>query len=89
MPASLPRITGVPRFLRAFADAFNTAMEQLEARTNLTSNDGSVTITQADLNTDLSASGDGGGIPDGYEERAVILCDGGTPVSGTILFKPD
>jgi len=29
----------------------------------------------------------GGGIPDGYEEREVILCKDGQPVTGEILFK--
>ena len=29
----------------------------------------------------------GGGIPDGYEERTVILCENGEPVTGEILFK--
>tara|TARA_R110002020_G_scaffold43518_1_gene126365 strand:+ start:1165 stop:1536 length:372 start_codon:yes stop_codon:yes gene_type:complete len=29
----------------------------------------------------------GGGIPSGYEEREVILCKDGEPVTGEILFK--
>ena len=35
-------------------------------------------------------SGDsGGGIPEGYIETAVILCQNGSPVNGSILFKAD
>ena len=30
-----------------------------------------------------------GGIPDGYEEREVILCKDGEPITGDILFKKD
>ena len=36
-----------------------------------------------------STEGGGGGVPDGYEETDVILCQDGSPVSGQILFKPD
>lgn len=34
-------------------------------------------------------SGGGGGLPDGYEETAVVLCQNGSPVNGQILFKED
>jgi|TARA_R110000782_G_scaffold194561_1_gene284165 hypothetical protein len=30
-----------------------------------------------------------GGIPDGYEERQVTLCEDGSPIGGKILFKKD
>lgn len=33
--------------------------------------------------------GGGGGVPDGYVETDVILCQNGTPVAGQILFKED
>lgn len=33
--------------------------------------------------------GGGGGVPEGYVETAVTLCQNGSPVTGTILFKPD
>jgi len=36
-----------------------------------------------------SSSGGGGGLPDGYDETAVILCENGSPVNGSILFKAD
>ena len=32
---------------------------------------------------------DGGGLPDGYVETAVIICVNGSPVSGQFLFKED
>lgn len=31
----------------------------------------------------------GGGLPEGYEETAVTLCQNGSPVAGSILFKAD
>ena len=31
----------------------------------------------------------GGGVPEGYVETAVTLCQNGSPVTGSILFKPD
>lgn len=37
----------------------------------------------------VGGGGDGGGIPEGYVETAVILCQNGSPVTGSILFKPD
>lgn len=33
--------------------------------------------------------GSGGGIPDGYVETAVTLCQNGSPVTGKILFNED
>ena len=35
------------------------------------------------------AEGISEGIPEGYEETAVILCENGSPVNGSILFKKD
>ncbi len=32
---------------------------------------------------------EGSGIPDGYVETSVILCQDGSPVNGSILFKED
>lgn len=32
---------------------------------------------------------EGGGVPEGYVETEVILCQNGSPVAGTILFKED
>ena len=29
------------------------------------------------------------GIPEGFEETAVTLCQNGSPVAGTIIFRPD
>ena len=38
---------------------------------------------------DESPAGGESGIPEGYEETDVILCQNGSPVSGSILFKPE
>lgn len=42
-------------------------------------------------NDEFTLYGDsgGGGVPNGYEETEVILCDNGSPVNGSILFKPE
>lgn len=42
-------------------------------------------------NVDSSADGGGGGggIPDGYTETAVTLCENGSPITGSILFNAD
>ena len=40
-------------------------------------------------NVDSSVGNDSGGLPDGYDETAVILCGNGSPVNGSILFKAD
>ena len=44
------------------------------------------TILQSDTNTVIQVSG---GVPEGYEETDIILCDNGSPVNGKILFKAD
>jgi hypothetical protein len=33
--------------------------------------------------------GGGGGLPSGYVERSVVLCENGSPITGSILFKAD
>lgn len=35
-----------------------------------------------------TGDGGGGGVPEGYVETAVTLCQNGSPVTGSILFKP-
>jgi len=41
-------------------------------------------------NTDKTGEkSSGGGLPGGYVETAVTLCQNGSPVTGSILFKPD
>jgi len=36
---------------------------------------------------DGGGAGGAGGVPDGYVETAVTLCQNGSPVNGSILFK--
>lgn len=47
------------------------------------------TISGLDAPGDSESSADGNGIPDGYVETEVTLCQNGSPVTGTILFKAD
>jgi hypothetical protein len=43
-------------------------------------------IIQSENNTVIQVAG---GIPEGYEETDIVLCENGTPVNGKILFKED
>lgn len=45
-------------------------------------------LTKSDRNALLTIE-EVNGIPEGYVETAVTLCQNGAPVTGTILFKPD
>lgn len=76
----LPRITQIPAAFQPVMDAFNEAMESIEGSVNLTSNDKSVSITTADGNTDLSASG-GAGLPPDYTFEEFTICDSGEPAT--------
>ena len=40
-------------------------------------------------NSELITTGGGTGVPEGYVETSVILCQNGSPLTGSILFKPD
>lgn len=54
-----------------------------------------IKITRSKKNILISAippeEGGGGGVPDGYEETEVVICDRATntAVEGSILFRPD
>jgi formylmethanofuran dehydrogenase subunit A len=39
--------------------------------------------------TTVVDGGGDGGVPDGYVETSVTLCQNGSPVTGSILFQPD
>ena len=39
--------------------------------------------------TEETSFGEEDGLPSGYEERTVILCENGEPVTGEILFKEE
>jgi len=74
----LPRMNPVAPAFSDVEEKFNAAMEILEGKTNLTSSDSSINVTEADGNTDLSASG-GDGLPDGYTFEEFTICVDGTP----------
>jgi hypothetical protein len=53
-------------------------------------NNGGEEQDETGANTDTTGEkASGGGLPDGYVETAVTLCQNGSPVTGSILFKPD
>ena len=83
MIPKLPRISKIPKAFEPFATEFNAAMVQLEGILNFTSNDQTLTINQADGNTDMSAGSglSGGSLPPGYTFEEFTICDSGTPAT--------
>ena len=63
--------------VKAFIEAWNNAKVIPAEKDSISVTDGNVLITYA--------GGDGGGIPDGYEEITVTLCVDGAPVDYNIL----
>jgi hypothetical protein len=76
---------------RELREQFESSLKDID--TGLESNrSGSGSTIQDDSidNVDSSADGGGGGgggLPDGYDETTVTLCQNGSPVDGSILFK--
>lgn len=68
-------------------EMINLIVTKLKPLTNIEVRQGSKTsIKQSENNTVIEVTG---GIPEGYEETDIILCENGTPVNGKILFNPD
>lgn len=71
----------------------NEIIERLNPLLNIEVNeveeDEPLEIEYSDNNVVLRVPANGGGLPDGYEETAVVLCQNGSPVNGQILFKED
>jgi hypothetical protein len=62
----------------------------LDVDTSLKSNKSGAGSTIQDDGIDNVDSGDGGGgLPEGFAETAVTLCQNGSPITGEILFKAD
>jgi len=69
-------------------DMINLIVTKLKPLTNIEVRQGEKTsIKQSENNTVIIVSS--GGVPEGYEETDIILCENGTPVNGKILFKED
>lgn len=69
-------------------EMINLIVTKLKPLTNIEVRQGEKTsIKQSENNTVIEVSG--GGVPEGYEETDIILCDNGSPVNGKILFKAD
>ena len=70
----------------------NEIIERLNPLLNIEVNeveeDAPLEIEYSDNNVVLRVPS-GGGVPEGYVETAVTLCQNGSPVTGSILFKPD
>lgn len=76
---------------RKLKEQFKSALKDID--TGLDSNRSGAGSTVQDDGIDnvdsTENSDDGGGLPDGYVETAVIICVNGSPVSGQFLFKED
>ena len=69
-------------------EMINLIVTKLKPLTNIEVRNGEKTsIKQSGNNTVIEVSS--GGVPEGYEETDIILCENGTPVNGKILFKED
>lgn len=69
-------------------EMINLIVTKLKPLTNIEVRNGEKTsIKQSENNTVIEVSS--GGVPEGYEETDIILCENGTPVNGKILFKED
>ena len=69
-------------------EMINLIVTKLKPLTNIEVRQGEKTsIKQSENNTVIEVTG--GGVPEGYEETDIILCENGTPVNGKILFKED
>jgi len=68
-------------------EMINLIVTKLKPLTNIEVRQGEKTsIKQSENNTVIQVAG---GIPEGYEETDIVLCENGTPVNGKILFKED
>lgn len=71
-------------------EMINLIVTKLKPLTNIEVRQGEKTsIKQSENNTVIEIEISGGGVPEGYEETDIVLCDNGSPVNGKILFKPD
>lgn len=71
-------------------EMINLIVTKLKPLSNIEVRQGEKTsIKQSENNTVIEVAGGTGGIPEGYEETDIVLCDNGTPVNGKILFNPD
>ena len=68
-------------------EMINLIVTKLKPLTNIEVRQGEKTsIKQSENNTVIEVAG---GIPEGYEETDIVLCQNGSPVDGKILFNPD
>ena len=68
-------------------EIINLIVTKLKPLTNIEVRQGEKTsIKQSENNTVIEVAG---GVPEGYEETDIILCQNGSPVNGKILFNTD
>lgn len=61
----------------------------LKQHENMTVTGGRRTLSEENSHLVVEGGEGGEGLPEGYVETSVILCQNGQPVNGTILFKED
>ena len=70
-------------------DVINAIIKNLKPLTNIEIKEGQTTkIHKSEENTVIEIKS-ANGVPEGYEETSIILCDNGTSTNGKILFNPD
>mgnify|MGYP001601812400 CR=1 FL=1 len=92
----MPQINKVTSGSLAKSNKLNEVIQTMNALANMTvrAADGEEApkLIISDNNSTLITSGGGGGggaLPEGYVETSVTLCQNGSPVEGSILFKAD
>ena len=59
------------------------------SQTEVSNNEGDNTDISSSAGVDSALDPVRGGLPPGYVERSVTLCENGSPITGSILFKAD
>jgi hypothetical protein len=96
----MARIEEIKSGSLAKSKKLNEVIRYLNSLLNAKVREGSSTespkLVAGEISTEIITTGGsadvpegGGGVPEGYVETAVTLCQNGSPVTGSILFKPD
>jgi hypothetical protein len=88
----MPNIKRITAGSLAKSNKVNQLIKKLNALENMTVRQGEgeeqPALNVADNNSELITT-PGGGLPDGYEELDVVICQNGAPLTGKILFNQD
>lgn len=89
----MARIEEIKSGSLAKSKKLNEVIRYLNSLLNAKVREGSSTespqLVAGEISTEIITTGGSGGLPEGYVETAVTLCQNGSPVTGSILFNPD